>query len=461
MTEGRYRVSVNGFWCHNKTWDDALDLDGKDDEVFVEVNTKVADSTGAITQNFDSESELMGDTWRLPGRVQAGSASDRGGIVTGDKFPTNTPWLRTGNLNTDRVPPYKIWEGTLSPGREVVFVTPTLWEYDVAPGFIDGWIEWHKRIDVEFGQRAKEIFTKIWPVSAPIFDAVSLGIQTVAKLPGLWSPFGRPMRRPVGLRRDPNDSDGALFNPFTIALSSETAAYLASSDLQGLGAGIIELRYADDPFLRGVYSLFLQVERLDVPAEWTDISHANDVVAMTSLDGRLYCVTGNNSLWMRSAFRRDTDWTNIGHANEVTALAASGGRLFCATRDNRLWSRDAGAVSVDWTEIGHANNVVAMTALDGRLFAATADNTLWTREPVLFNVNWTPIGQAPGIRALGSAPGSLYGLTATGVSRRDPVLADSPWVHVSDAPDARAIAVSDGYFYAATTGNRLIVHPIR
>ena len=202
MANPRYRASINGFWCHNETWDDAFNWDGKHDEVFLDVNTKVADVSGTITQNFDSESELMGDTWRLPGRVQAGSASDRGGIISGNKFPWNQPWNRQNGLNTtSRVPRYTIWEGELKPGRDLVFLTPTVWEWDPGAGAWDGWLEWQAQVDTKYGQRAKDIFSKIWPVSAPVFDAVSLGIQTVASLAGLWSPLGQSMRRPMSAPR--------------------------------------------------------------------------------------------------------------------------------------------------------------------------------------------------------------------------------------------------------------------
>jgi hypothetical protein len=37
---------------------------------------------------------------------------------------------------------------------------------------------------------------------------------------------------------------------------------LTRNNLHGLGEGIIELRYADDPWLAGVYSIFVQITRL-------------------------------------------------------------------------------------------------------------------------------------------------------------------------------------------------------
>jgi hypothetical protein len=458
-----YRVTINGFWCRNETWDDVFNWDGKHDEVFLAVNTKIVDASGNVLQNFDQESELMGDTWRLPNRVQAGSASDRGGIISGDKFPAvDRPWLRTGPINGLRVPPYTIWEGELVPDQTMVLLTPTVWEWDPGAGFWDGWLDWQVQTDAQYGKRAQEIFGKIWPVSSPVFDAVSLGIQTVGSLAGMWSPLGQSVRRPIGTRRDPGNPDGTVFNPTTIALNSETAQFLSSNDLQGYGRGIVEIRYQDDPYLRGVYSMFVQVEKLsDGDDGWSDAGHANNVVAMTAMDGRLFAATVDNNLWMRDAVTTEIPWTRIGHANGVVGLAAAGGRLFCATGDNQLWSRDATPVEMDWTPIGHANNVVGMTALDGSLFCATADNGLWVRPPVLANVNWTRIGHTDGVIALAAGAGRLYSVTPAGeLRRRPPVLIDTAWQAVGAVPQGRALAVSGQRLFAATTADRLLTRDL-
>jgi hypothetical protein len=427
------------------------------------VNVKVVDQQGTVLQNFDSESELMGDTWRLPNRIQAGSGSDLGGIITGDKFPpVDKPWLRTGGLNDRRFPPYLIWEGELREGRDMVLLTPTIWEWDPGAGFWDGWLDWQVKVDDQYGKRAKEIFGKIWPISAPVFDAVSLGIQTAGTLAGMWSPLGKAMRRPIGIHRNPDDPNGTLFNPITIALNTETADYLCSSNLQGLGNGILELRYIDDPFLRGVYSIFLQIEKLgsDAPG-WADIGHANDVAAMAAMDGRLYAATRDNSLWMRDAMSRQVDWARIGHANSVVGLAASGGRLFCATSDNQLWTRDATPVEVDWTAIGHANEVVGMAALGGSLFCATKDNGLHVRPQVLADVPWTRIGHANGVVAMAASGGSLYCVTADELLwRRDPVLSDVSWQQIGTAPQVHALAATTEGLYGATSSNRLVRHDL-
>ncbi|QDQ09412.1 hypothetical protein [Streptomyces spectabilis] len=258
-----YRVTINGFWCRNGSWDTWPPKDGDGDEILLDVNTKIARSDGSVQLNLDSQSELMGDTRNLPNRIRAGSANPLGGIITGDKFPpVANPWRRAGGIDAGRYPPYTIWKGELRPGQDMVILTVTCWEYDPDPGFFNGWLDWQVKTDKEYGQRAKEIFGGIWPVSKPIFDAVSLGIQTAGTLVGLWSPLGSPGLRPIGMQRNPADPDGFLFNPRSIALNTATADYLIANDVQGLGPGIVELLYRDDPYLRGVYSVFVQVERL-------------------------------------------------------------------------------------------------------------------------------------------------------------------------------------------------------
>ena len=331
MANPMYRVSINGFWCHNETWDDAFNWDGKHDEVFLDVNTKVASADGTISQNFDSESELMGDTWRLPGRVQAGSASDRGGIVSGDKFPWNQPWNRQNGLNTTvRVPPYTIWEGELRPGRDLIFLTPTIWEWDPGQGAWDGWLAWLAQVDTKYGQRAKDIFSKTWPVSAPVFDAVSLGIQTTASLAGLWSPAGKSMRRPIGMRRDPNNPDGSLFNPITIALNSETGDYLAGSNLQGYGNGIVELRYVDDPYLRGVYSMFVQIERLNgsPPPSAGNQAWSDPVAYVTPFDSTARIVHRSQGNLIQELYYLDASGWGSGNLSTLSGAPAAAGRPF-------------------------------------------------------------------------------------------------------------------------------------
>ena len=63
---------------------------------------------------------------------------------------------------------------------------------------------------------------------------------------------------------------------------------------------------------------------------------------MTDLNGRLYCITGDGTLWMRLPFLQEVDWTPIGQVpGQPAALAGHAGKLFLATADNALYWRDA------------------------------------------------------------------------------------------------------------------------
>jgi hypothetical protein len=255
--------------------------DGKADEVFIAVGYKFGDANGNIIQNQDPiPTPTMGDTWNLGGRVQAGSASDRGGIVTNDAFPTRVPWQRSRPLDPAKdYPPYKVWEGDLTQGQDIVFITPTIWEWDPGNSFWADVINWHVRIDSQLGQRAKDVFAGRWPTIGWYFDAVSLGIQTIGNIPNVWCGTGSPGNRPIGINRDPiqpNSCSAVLFNPKTLMMTYDTAEWIIRNDPYGKGPpnGILVFRYADDERLAGDYSLYLQVEKLpgQPPPLYPDLS---------------------------------------------------------------------------------------------------------------------------------------------------------------------------------------------
>lgn len=117
MPTRKYQVFINGFVCTNQTWDDAFNWDGKADEVFIAVGYKRANKNGTILESKEpDQTPVMGDTWNLPNRVQVGSAwGGRGGIISGDAFPTRNPWIQSPPPQADRNwPPYKVWEGALT-----------------------------------------------------------------------------------------------------------------------------------------------------------------------------------------------------------------------------------------------------------------------------------------------------------------------------------------------------------
>src|SRR5688572_30845626 len=98
-------------------------------------------------------------------------------------------------------------------------------------------------------------------------------------------------------------------------------------------------------------------------AEWQPIGHANEVVAMAAMHGKLYTATRYNALWVREPVPRDIRWQALGHANRVVALAGADGKLFGVTTDHKLWMREVAAEDAPWHHIGYADGVVAIAAM--------------------------------------------------------------------------------------------------
>jgi hypothetical protein len=293
MASGKYEVAINGFTCIAETWDDLLNQDGNHDEVYFVVNTKVVSgSSGSTLYNFDATSAVMGDI-NFPGRIYAGSGKtsqgiQSGGLMSGDSYPPGPPWLQVTGPTGRNFPPYTIWEGELSEGDDkVTFLTPTIWELDFGGDAVQGWVEWQARTDSTFGARAKEAYGKIWPTSIPVFEAVSVGIQTFATIPGIWNPAGSPRSRPIGLQRDPGDPNGTTFNPLIIMLTYETAEYLVNSSPVGKGKGVFGYRYLDDPMLRGDYQVWFQIRKVGGSNVWPDGS-----VLREASDANVYVIYG-------------------------------------------------------------------------------------------------------------------------------------------------------------------------
>lgn len=267
MPTGKFRVAINGFTCVTETIDDPLQLDGKRDEISLAHSVILKDSGGNTKYNFPPlPSATMGDVNNQRNRIQAGTASPLGGIQNGDSFPSNAPWIRTMSLSPTRnYPPYLIWEGDLTSGNESIFIAPSVWEWDPAPNLLQGLLAWHQGVDNQFGQQAKNIFSKFYAPNLVIFDAISLGIQTAATVLKIGSPVSA-QSRPIGLKRVPGTAFDFAFTPYILVLTYDSAEYISNSNPSGRGNGIIPVVYQDsDPLLGGHYVIYLQVEKISGP----------------------------------------------------------------------------------------------------------------------------------------------------------------------------------------------------
>ncbi len=231
---GRFRVTLTGFTVNGQTDDNVLETDGKGDEVFILAEVAQYDrytqdprtlagaavrlgyndnlhGGGNVTLRRSLVSVLMGDVnnQNNPPRIQAGSASSLGGLRTGDRFPTNEPWILSSEPTADR-PPMLLWEGELRRGRDLVTIVPTVWEW----------------------------------------DGGNVALRQQRGLTGVDT-FGAG-DRPVGML-----ANGYWF-PLALMLNFEVAQWTATTSPNDIGTGVVVLRY----MARGEdYSLYLKVER--------------------------------------------------------------------------------------------------------------------------------------------------------------------------------------------------------
>jgi hypothetical protein len=283
MKRARYQISINGFEVISETWDDALEWDGKRDEVFLSWSVKKLNSQGSLVYPQSvRQAATIGDANGYPSRRRGGTGSDRGGLRSGDRYPHDMPWLKrrvlemppplpglpTFRIEVDPehppgrdVPPMICFDDIIADD-EIVYFTPSIWEWDQGTSAWEGWIRWHKETDDKFGRRAKEVFGGIAAPVGFIFDAVSLGIQTAATLFGDAGPIGRSATRPIGMVKAAGEPKTFVFNPQVVELSLAQAEALVAADPAGCGTGVLAMSFRDDPDLRGDYQLYVQVERI-------------------------------------------------------------------------------------------------------------------------------------------------------------------------------------------------------
>lgn len=140
---GTYRLSILGFKVDRETLDDQLETDGKRDEVYVRAAVVERDANGQMVNGVVQRRSLVhGDIntteWRSATspnrRIKAGRASTDGGLMTNDGFPSNWPWQRTTNTDSNESFPLFLWEGMLYQGMNHVQVAMQVWEADQRPG---------------------------------------------------------------------------------------------------------------------------------------------------------------------------------------------------------------------------------------------------------------------------------------------------------------------------------------
>jgi hypothetical protein len=263
VRKGKFRVTVNGFIAHQQTWDDALQRDGKDDEVFLAGETRIlTNATGIpdIATLPQVRSMVMGDIQGFDDRLRAGSASDLGGIRSGDPVPVAKPWTRQRTPGRQGLP-FILWEGELIADRVSALIVPTIWEWDQGEGPFDGLV---RSILDSFGTGNTYGGEAGAPPSGNRLLRRASERQIGTNVLGTETTFARSSvtgeagSRPIGMSL--RNGRFAL-DPWVLALTYDDAVATSRTDA-GRGKGVIEVVYEDATELRGRYTLFVQIEQL-------------------------------------------------------------------------------------------------------------------------------------------------------------------------------------------------------
>lgn len=249
----RFRVTLSGFTVNQQTSDNILESDGKGDEVYFIIDSARYDgysnrgnrtsmlaplnveatlrANGNLTERKSLQSVILGDVnfQNNPPRIRAGTASQVGGLRTGDRYPTNEPWNVSGALSTDRLP-MLLWEGELTADRDLVVLIPTIWEWD------GGNTEMRALYTIDVNDFLTTSYPSVWDQirGQDLFGAGD---------------------RPVGLIKSANG-----WAPTGLFLTYATALNAATTSPSRYGTGVVELRY--NYLTQEDYSIYLKIERL-------------------------------------------------------------------------------------------------------------------------------------------------------------------------------------------------------
>lgn len=255
LPPGKYRISVTGFTVNHQTEDDALQLDGKGDEVFLSVAVLEPTALGNVPRWHGrsrlAESAVIGDRNGFSTRIRGGSLSDQGGLQTGDVV---------------RLPqPFVVWEG---PMTTPIVVIPTIWEWDNGSMDRRGMhLAWIDRMRPPSGRALNDWAPHYREPSNFDYPTIKArGFQELTKADCSDCRIGTFDARAYGIFEDPmsgynrpiaiNMSSG--FRPATISLSTKNLEPF----LGAKNAAEFPVQYKDNGKGSGDYTIHLKFERI-------------------------------------------------------------------------------------------------------------------------------------------------------------------------------------------------------
>ena len=275
----RYRVVALGLFVSRHTYDNVLNFDGVEDEVFLATVVNATDRSLSTSYVTTSKSPTFGDIAGFPNRVRGGRASPSGGIFRGDLVPPLID-LNAPTASPSPAFPLLLWEGPLDD-QGMVVLHPTLWEEDKGVNPYIGWI-------TRQSNRAKARYGAL-PVTQnaiqSLRDAEAFGPGAGEPIMSCINPAPSPRiqidvcidgeDRPIGLAAAPNRVDHLLDDRFivltktaiekSLRLPAVPQGMVGQQGFSASGPGIIALHFRDavsqPPFGFGDYYLYLRVER--------------------------------------------------------------------------------------------------------------------------------------------------------------------------------------------------------
>jgi len=230
-------------------------------------------------------------------RIRAGTMTVDGGLKQGDSVPYAQPWQRKAPNASDRLP-MLLWEGSLTEGRNILLVAPTVWELDDG-----GWmVGRYRNFSASAADMARLMLGDL-PPRPELFKAISdiahdrgvvvplpevLNPQVLARfssgagsrpgtssggfLAGASSAFASSSTdRPIGVV---HQNGQPVFVPRVLLLNYASAERLVTppktpvptvpsmfGPTAPMPQGTVLVQYRDDDRLGGEYVLFLHLER--------------------------------------------------------------------------------------------------------------------------------------------------------------------------------------------------------
>lgn len=201
--------------------------------------------------------------------------------------------------------------------------------------------------------------------------------------------------------------------------------------------------------------------------DWEQLGPTNGVVAMASVEDRLFCVSGN-VLWVRHPVLANADWRQVGAATNMVHLAGARGLLFALDASNQLYYWRPLIEPPTWTPIGTGTTpavppttITTMGSLGAMLYGTDAAGKMWCRAASTVVAAWLAVASIPqnaGVTKLCSYNGMLLAATSNNGlvrSNKDFVEESTAWVNVGSCSGAGGLAVVEQMLFMATSQNLL------